>query len=340
MILFPMLILLASCSSSGNSFNSYTTLTFPKTEPTSPGNIPLLHNWHLIKESKYAPEPFNPIMSDDPLNHGVLLLENGIEPNKLNETWIFSDNKWTQMHPTNWPKSIAIRMMTYDPVLKEVILLELVNTGSAHDPTQSWKTWAWNGNNWIDLHLRIKIPETAGSLGSLSFDPTTNTLKYFTINNSTGIIWELYNNSWIQLPINLRDNVAKSYMICGSFLGGCQIIENTTNHTQIFAPVNGKWMKIGNNPNPGSYIVNFGNHFLLTFNGKLIVNKSNPNAAGPGLTYEYSIASGWKQVNELPAPLLSKFSGYCYDSTDHEIVEYGGYGQWSLDNYTQTWVFR
>jgi hypothetical protein len=90
----------------------------------------------------------SPAMAYDEANQEIVLFGgSGIEAEPHNDTWVFKNGTWKQVHPAVSPAPRREAAMTYDPLTPRVLLFggESIHAGVFAD------TWAWDGTNWTQL---------------------------------------------------------------------------------------------------------------------------------------------------------------------------------------------
>jgi hypothetical protein len=100
-----------------------------------------------------------PGLAYDPARHQVVLF------NRLGETWLWSDNRWTVAHPPVSPRGRESAAMAWNPKLAEVLLFG----GWVGPDDLPRDTWAWNGSTWREVgHGAVAPP---GGPAGMAYDP-------------------------------------------------------------------------------------------------------------------------------------------------------------------------
>jgi hypothetical protein len=132
----------------------------------------------------------------DPVDHEVILV--GVPSNGTGEqTWTFSEGRWTQLHPVAEPPARWYAAFAYDAVDREAVLyggLLLHSNGSESWPSD---TWVFANNNWTEAIQ-------SGPVGSyqtgqeMAYDSETGTLVLLASSSTTGQVSTLVfdNHTW------------------------------------------------------------------------------------------------------------------------------------------------
>lgn len=89
-------------------------------------------------------------ITTDPLNNGVLLFGGSTANVARDDTWIWSDMKWTHtcLLACSSPPSSPNPSMTFSAGIGGVVMVDNQRFGS---PTSETVTWLWTGKSWKDL---------------------------------------------------------------------------------------------------------------------------------------------------------------------------------------------
>jgi hypothetical protein len=105
----------------------------------------------------------------------------------LNDTWVFSDQKWTQLFPPANPGPRCGFQLVYDPALREVILFGGEGYGGPLNDT-----WAFSDGNWFNITAAVAPPQHWG------YDATYDTADhYILLFGGMGAEGGLGNDTWI-----------------------------------------------------------------------------------------------------------------------------------------------
>ena len=96
--------------------------------------------------------------------------------NGLNDTWVWSDGDWTELHPQDFPSPRYGAPISYDAAHRETVLFG----GSACDDAGCRpvaETWTWDGTNWTEE----KPPQSPPPLhaASMAYDGTSERVVLF-----------------------------------------------------------------------------------------------------------------------------------------------------------------
>ncbi len=336
-------VVLSSCSVNHYTTSTSTTTLDLATEPTSPGNLPLLHNWTRLQTIQYPPNNMSGgLMSDDPLNKGVLYFDGNESPdNYLTETWIFAKDAWIELKPKHTPINILFGVMAYDNAIHRVVLF-----GGGNNYTYS--TWEWNGEDWVQIHSLEAPSYPIGA--SMTYDPFLGKILFYTYDSNAHLssTWTFDGNTWDMissepnLPNFQMENNEDKDLVCGQILNGCELFVTLGGGPYIYSLVNNSWKLTNKNPIVvgGVGIIDCADDRLVAFNGLLVTGIAEVHEPTPGRTFFEFKGAGWVEVNELPAPPVRSPFSYAYDSTDKVGILYGGMELFSAQIQTSTWVFR
>jgi hypothetical protein len=92
------------------------------------------------------------VMAADDANQTIVLFGGEENGGNNNDTWIWNDSEWIQVHPRNVPPARGVQtesgMMAYDPELR----VDVLYGGPVANPQGSLgDTWTWNGVNWTEV---------------------------------------------------------------------------------------------------------------------------------------------------------------------------------------------
>ena len=104
---------------------------------------------------------FFPVFAYDAAHRQVALL------NFRDQTWLWSNNQWTQAHPPVAPPRRTGAAFAWDPGMHEVLLFG----GQAYgDQTLLDDTWAWDGASWSEVGKGGQAPP-ASLMSIATYDP-------------------------------------------------------------------------------------------------------------------------------------------------------------------------
>jgi hypothetical protein len=145
----------------------------------------------LASGSQAPPPRVNPGMIFDPLD-GYILLYGGWNnvSNYLGDTWIFSNDSWTQLNPANNPGPRSDVSMAYDPGDGYVVLYGgESSTGELND------TWTFQAGAWTRL-LTTTTPPTRED-ASMVYDFGDGYILLFGgVNMVSSSNYHYYNDTW------------------------------------------------------------------------------------------------------------------------------------------------
>ena len=90
-----------------------------------------------------------------------------------NDTWVYTQGVWTEVHPTSSPPARAGAVMAYDPIARTVVLFG----GYGADRQDLGDTWTWDGSDW---HLQAPaLSPSARADAAIAWDPVTASVVLF-----------------------------------------------------------------------------------------------------------------------------------------------------------------
>ena len=102
-----------------------------------------------------------PVFAYDAGHRQIVLL------NFRDQTWLWSNNQWTQAHPPVAPPRRTGAAFAWDPAMSAVLLFG----GQAYgDQTLLNDTWAWNGSRWTEVGKGGQAPP-ASFVSIATYDP-------------------------------------------------------------------------------------------------------------------------------------------------------------------------
>src|SRR5690606_31081328 len=134
-------------------------------------------NWQQVQLNNQPPIRDSAAMVYDPVHHNVLLYGGASIAAPLNDTWIWNGEVWTEQQPVHQPGKDRIfeyPQMVLDPNRQQVVMV-----GSAReDPNRHsfTETWAWNGQDWVELPVVRPLPAELMASGKLLFLPGMRTV--------------------------------------------------------------------------------------------------------------------------------------------------------------------
>lgn len=98
--------------------------------------------WTEVHSEVTPDARFDAVMAYDPVRDEIVLAGGSVDEQHgpLQDTWVFKDGQWTQLHPAQVPYTTRVAF-AFDPISQRVIVF-------GAEPAQ---TWAWDGTNWALL---------------------------------------------------------------------------------------------------------------------------------------------------------------------------------------------
>ncbi len=131
-----------------------------------------------------------------------------IDPEALNEMWMWDGNIWKQEFPDPLPPPRWGAVMVYDPANKSILLFGgTPGAGFLED------TWLWNGTSWIELHP-MHHPAGRANFG-MAYDEETGRVILFGGQTHIDVdpteTWSWDGQDWSLLPTRLAPPEEMAY---------------------------------------------------------------------------------------------------------------------------------
>ena len=120
-----------------------------------------------------------PAIANDPAMKAVLLYGGSsafIPGTDYGDTWVWSNNDWTQLHPVTSPPARGSAGIAYDRSTATVVLFGGVN--NANDGSVVGDTWTWDGITWTQQFPPVS-PPARSARGAMAWDSNTGTVLLF-----------------------------------------------------------------------------------------------------------------------------------------------------------------
>jgi hypothetical protein len=116
-----------------------------------------------------------------------------------NETWVFRDGLWSELHPLVSPPPLEHVGMAYDPQSWSVVMFG----GGGPSTGLSNETWEFSAANWSELNTTVAPP--AGG-GVMVYDAAADGLLLFAGSgpNATNGTWIFQNGTWTELSVSVE----------------------------------------------------------------------------------------------------------------------------------------
>ena len=160
----------------------------------TPAPSSAVFNWSrvsLASGSQVPPARNSPAMVYDPLD-GYMLLYGGWNnvSNYLGDTWIFTQNSWTQLNPATSPGPRSDASISYDPADGYVLLY-----GGDSGSGQTNDTWAFKAGQWTRIGATVSPSPRQDP--SMVFDSADgHVLLFGGVNTATTPNYHYYNDTW------------------------------------------------------------------------------------------------------------------------------------------------
>ncbi len=281
---------------------------------------------------------------------------NGSDPYvRLNDTWIFQDGRWNELHPKLSPPWLVDAGMAYDYSDQSVILFGGQEWASISQDYDSGQTWAYHAGVWTNLTSRLTTAPGPREAPSVASDPVDQGVYLFgglspagaTLNDT----WVFHADSWSRLS----ETVAPPRVYLPEFAysrsaGGCVLFGGFLNSSgpaqnQTWLLSNGTWINITTPASPeprgrGAMAGYDSAGDLVLFGGEETV---------PGLYYLVNSTwvfqnRTWLNVSERFHPIVGDGESFASDPSDGYALMFGGVvnppGSRGFGCFcNETWVF-
>jgi hypothetical protein len=267
-----------------------------------------------------------------------------------NETWLYHDGAWSQVHPTTSPPARVSPLLTYDAADGYLLLFG----GASGNATRQCfnDTWEFTGSNWVQIRTTT-APVGCDIEGA--YDPADGYVVLldsngtYSVEPQTNATWKYLSGEWTLLSVGtgpspmaqaaidfegtLNTTVLYGGWYCVTPSGPC----NSFNVTWLYRA--GVW---SSTQSPGSPSNRNGEMFAydpvldasVLFGGRLASTWYND-------TWEYSDGA-WSDLTALTtAPPPRSGAGLVYYPPDHALLLFGGYspGYTSSGYENDVWEF-
>jgi hypothetical protein len=174
--------------------------------------------WEQVQAINQPSIRDNAAMAYDPVHQNVLLFGGASIAAPLNDTWIWNGEVWTEQQPVHQPgkdRTFEYSQMVFDTNRQQVVMVGSVwNFSNSHSNTE---TWAWNGQDWIELPVVRPLPEELMVNGKLVYLPglqtvamvNTITQKVVNLDGTISLVersevWALINRDYLYIPFVSR----------------------------------------------------------------------------------------------------------------------------------------
>lgn len=216
-----------------------------------------------------------------------------------NDTWIFSDGAWTQLHPAQAPSPRDAETLVYDPTLGggEVVLFGGYGQESLGAPYVDNDTWTYHAGVWTNVTVAgAPAPPASWGQGS-AYDAQDGYLLVFGGVNgdyvSLGSTWSYAASGWV-------------------------------NRTPSGGPAP---------RNVPGLAYDAADHEVVMFGG---LNTTDYDSFNDTWTYAGGL---WTELSPSPAPPGRDDEAMAYSTDLSKVVMYGGYNESTDVAYNDTWTF-
>ncbi|MCI4356062.1 MAG: hypothetical protein L3K18_02810, partial [Thermoplasmata archaeon] len=245
-----------------------------------------------------------------------------------NQTWVFRQGNWSQLHPVSSPPRVYEVAMAYDPQSQSVIMF---GGGGASPVPVINQTWEFSGGNWSKLNASGAPSPRYGA--SMAFDAAEGYLLLFGGSDRTGNpvneTWSFENATWTNRTVGVAppeatgmtyDPLLRAVVAyCGGNIGdNCTwTFQNGSwkNVTPIHSPAAQRYASLSYDPLSQSAIL---------FGG---LGSGNQTWAFNG--------TAWVRLRPLSAPSSRAGAAMTYDARDALTLLVGG----GSGTDSETWAF-
>jgi Kelch motif len=156
--------------------------------------------WHVGKAVPAPSARFNASMAYNSLNKTDVLFGGNASGVLQNDTWLFDDGNWSQLHPTGpTPAARSNAYFSFDPYVDEYVLFG--GKGAGNVPLND--TWTLNGTNWNEVSTTVA--PSPRSAGGFAYDMRFGKFLLFggigPGNALLGDTWGYVNGTWNRISL-------------------------------------------------------------------------------------------------------------------------------------------
>lgn len=246
----------------------------------------------------------------------------------LNETWIFTGNRWIQRFPDVAPPARSAHSMVWDSMNKRVVLFG----GKAEQTKEQFNdTWIWQNDQWSQIETGTA--PSARFLPGLAYDPVRDKVVLFggqhqkedkSLENYYDT-WEFDGSAWHQVTTN-SITVNRPLLVYDEtrhqvLMVGMNADDDTVMYT--YDAANAKWNEVAK-PAHAPACVNESSLVYERHNGKvLLVGGACADSLTDEETWEWD-GTDWTKLTIKTALFRAYGAAATYDPVRQSVVMYGG----------------
>jgi Galactose oxidase, central domain len=277
-----------------------------------------------------------------------------------NDTWTFSDGRWTELSP---PLSPSIRVwapMTYDAADGYVLMFGGQGSGTEH---RLLDTWTFHAGLWTNRTSSVGAPPSFSYGSSMAYDSEDGYVVLYgggrggTFTNAT---WTYVAGHWTNITrtagtapacrfdASMADDPAAGYVVLfggnGHPNGGCFTVGEPVQLNDTWEFSGGRWTELSPATSPPArWMANLAysttGGYLMLFDG---VSAQNFALAD---TWEYTVVHGvgnWHQVAVAQYPPARFSAMMAFDPVDGYFLLFGGLSETFVDAplLADVWTFN
>jgi RHS repeat-associated protein len=220
-------------------------------------------NWSAnLSGSTHPSARVGAVMAYDPSINKTILYGGYNGTSLLSDTWEWSSSTstWTQLSPSTSPGNLAFASLAYDPSTGNLVLFGGATStgdspgfgGGSSAPSESSKTWTFNGTNWTQLSPTTSPP--ARDDASMAYDTSESDMVLFGGFSATGTYlddtWTFNGTTWTeQSPyasppaLAMQTNAMAYDSVLGRIImfGGTDSSGDNTDGTYVWDQQTGTW---------------------------------------------------------------------------------------------------
>lgn len=291
------------------------------------------------------------------VSDGYVLLFGG---SSKNDTWTFTDGRWTELSPAVSPSIRVWAPFTYDAADGYVLMFGGQGSGAQHDLTD---TWTFHSGIWTNLTGSVGAHPSFSYGSSMAYDSEDGYVVLYgggkagTFTNAT---WTYRAGHWTNItksagtpPVcrfdaSMADDPAAGYLVLfggnGRPEGSCFKAGAHEQFNDTWRFLDGKWTQIDPAMSPPArWMANLAysptGEYLLLFGGASALNFAMAD------TWEFQVAHGagnWKHVAVTRYPPARFSASMAFDPVDGYFVLFGGLSETFVDAplLSDVWTFN
>lgn len=260
----------------------------------------------------------------------------------LNQTWIFENETWTELHPVMSPSPRVSPAMTYDPADGYVVLfggcgVVLVSTSSC--PPALNDTWTYRNGVWVNITPTVSPP--ARYLAGMTYDEADGYVLLFggesTSSQALGDTWEFRHGTWTELTPTDSPGPRDAFTLTYDASDGYVLLFGGVAFPDTWAYASGNWVNITTTIAPSP---RFATESAFDPSAGFVVLFSGLPFAGGPLNDTWLFKGGvWTNVTSNVSPTWRSGSSLTFDSGTGQVILFGGAtGNDTLLN--DTWAYE